>query len=284
MHDSEIIIYEPNQRLREGWLGTWVKMVKNVVNSKDLILVLFKRDLVSGYKKSWIGWIWIFISPIIGIISWVFMNSTGILNPGNVGIPYPAYVLISSTIWGLFMGFYGSASSTLSAGGEFITQIKYPHEVLLVKQLMLQLTNFLLTFIIDVVVLLIFGVAPSPLILLLPLLALPLFFLGSTIGLIICVVNIVASDVSNIFNILFGFVFYITPVIYSNSTSSNLLNTVTKLNPLTYLIGGVRDAVIYGRIEHFDLFIILSVISFILFLLSLRLFYVSEDRVVEKMI
>lgn len=284
MDNENINVYEPNQRLKEGWVGTWVKMFKNVIAARDLIIVLFKRDLVSGYKKSWIGWIWIFISPIIGIVSWVFMNSTGILNPGDVGIPYPAYVLLSSSVWGLFMGFYGSAAGTLGAGGEFINQIKYPHEVLLVKQAALHITNFFITFLINIIVLLLFGVTPSPLIFLFPFLALPLFFLGSAIGLVISVISIVASDLTNIFNILFGFVFYITPVIYSDNIESELLRTVIKLNPLTYLVGGVRDAIIYGKIDHLDYFLLFSFISFILFLLSLRLFYVAEDRVVEKMI
>lgn len=284
MGDQNISVYEPNQRLKEGWIGTWVKMFKNVIAARDLIIVLYRRDLISGYKKSWIGWIWIFISPIIGIVSWVFMNSTGILNPGDVGIPYPAYVLLSSSVWGLFMGFYGSAAGTLGAGGEFINQIKYPHEVLLVKQVALHITNFLITFLINIIVLLLFGVTPSPLILLFPFLALPLFLLGSAIGLVISVISIVASDLTNIFNILFGFVFYITPVIYSDNIESELLRTVIKFNPLTYLVGGVRDAIIYGRIDHLDYFLIFSFISLILFLLSLRLFYVAEDRVVEKMI
>lgn len=277
-------IYEPNQRLKKGWIGTWVEIFKNILKSRELIYVLYKRDLLSGYKKSFFGWIWIFIAPIIGIISWVIMNATGILNPGDVGIPYPAFVLLSSSIWGLFMGFYGSASATLGAGSEFIMQVKYPHEALLVKQTAVHVTNFLLTFLVTIIVLLVFGVVPSWGILLFPVLVLPLFFLGAAIGLGISVTSIVAPDFSGIFGILFGFVFYITPIIYSAETDSELLNTVIRLNPLTYLIGGVRDMIIYGTIEDLGAFLFYSVISFILFLLALRLFYVSEDRVVEKMI
>jgi lipopolysaccharide transport system permease protein len=113
------------------------------------------------------------------------MNATGILNPGEVGIPYPAYVLISSSIWGLFMGFYGAAAGTLGAGGGFIMQVKYPHEALLIKQVAQHLANFSITFVINIIVLLLFQVVPSWGILLFPIMIIPLFLLGGAIGLII---------------------------------------------------------------------------------------------------
>src|SRR5450759_195944 len=113
LKNSTITIYEPNQRTKMGFFTIWFLMVKNILNSRDLIFQLFKRDFFMAYKKSLLGITWIFISPIIGIVSWVFMNAAGILTPGNVGIPYPAYVLLSSSIWGLFMGFYSSAAGTL---------------------------------------------------------------------------------------------------------------------------------------------------------------------------
>lgn len=282
--ENGITIYQPNQRLRRGWLGTWVQIVKNIISSRELIVVLFRRDFFSIYRKSYLGWIWIFISPVVGIISWVLMNSTGILNPGEVGIPYPAYVLLSSSIWGLFLGFFNSASSTLGAGSEFIMQVKYPHEALLIKQTLIHLANFIITFVINVVVLIIFGIVPSWGILLFPVVILPLFFLGASLGLVISVISVVASDVSNIFNILLGFVFYITPIIYSADTRSNFLDKVIQINPLTHLIGGVRDMILYGKINEPQFFILFTIITFFMFLFSLRLFYISEDRVVEKMI
>lgn len=281
---EKVTVFEPNQRLKVGFFKTFALIAKDVVNSRELIWQLFRRDFLMGYKKSFIGIAWILIAPIFGIVSWVFMNATGILNPGNVDIPYPAYVLLSSTIWGLFMGFYGSATGTLGAGGGFITQINYPHIVLLAKQLLLQLAGFTIGFFINIAVLLVFGVVPSWYILILPILALPMFFLGSALGLIINLVSIVSTDLSSFWNVIFGFTFYITPIIYSTNTADRFLNTVIQLNPLTYLVGGVRDLIIKGAMEHPERFLFCSVVSFIAFLISVRLFYVSEQKVIERMV
>jgi lipopolysaccharide transport system permease protein len=281
---SQKVIYEPNQRIKMGWIKTWKTMFLNIVNSWDLIVQLFKRDFFTQYKKSFIGMGWIILTPIMGIISWVFMNSTGILAPGDVGIPYPAYVLLSTSIFGLFGGFYGSAAGTLTAGAGFINQVNYPHDTLLIKQAMVQLAGFVITFGINIIVLLSFGVIPNWMIILMPILILPVFFLGAAIGLLSSLIAVVAVDINKVIGSFMGLLLYLTPVIYSPKTSNLVLQEIIKWNPLTYLIGGARDAILYGKIEHFDRYLVASGISFLSFLIAWRLFYISEQKIIEKMI
>lgn len=285
MAANDTVVYTPNYRKQTGFFETWILMVKNIVRSRSLIFQLFKRDFLMGYKKSFIGLAWILISPIIGIASWVILNSAGILEPGNTAIPFPVYILLGTSIWGLFMGFYGSAAGTLSAGGGFINQVKYPHEALLIKQTAQNIANFSITFLINFVILLVFGVTPSIGILLLPILAIPLFLIGAALGLLISVISVVASDISNITGICLSFVFYVTPIVYTkDSVESPILEKLIDYNPLTYLIAGTRDFIIYGKMADPEIFVIVSVLSLVLFLISWRLFFVSEYKVIEKII
>jgi lipopolysaccharide transport system permease protein len=284
MKTQKIIIYEPNLRAKTGFFRIWIIMFKNIINSKELIFQLFKRDFIMAYKKSFLGMTWIFISPVVGIISWVFMNSTGILNPGNVGIPYPAYVLLSSSIWGLFIGFYAAGEGTLAAGSGFIMQVQFPHESLLIKQTAQFIANFILGFILNIIILLVFRVVPSWKIVFLPVLSLPLFFLGAGIGLLVSVISVVALDLSKGMSIIMNLLMYITPVIYSTRVDNAGLQNVMKYNPLTYLVGNVRDIIIYGYMNNIDKFLLSSLFSLVLFLLAWRFFYISEERAIEKMI
>lgn len=284
MNHKEITVYEPNQRLKIGFFQTWTVMFKNIVRSRELVFQLFKRDFFLPYKKSFLGIGWILLSPIIGIASWVFLNATGVLQPGDTGIPYPAYILISTSMWGLFMGFYSAAAGTLGAGTGFIMQVKYPHESLLLKQTAQHLASFLITFVLNIILLIFFGVAPTVGLLLFPLAIIPMFFLGAGLGLMISVISVVATDVTNFVNLGLSVLFYATPIIYASQDKDPLLQRINELNPLTYLVGGVRDLVIYGRMEHFERFLIIGILSFVFFLLAWRLFYVSEDKVIEKMI
>ena len=282
--EPRTIIYEPNQRLKIGWIRTWIILFRNIIQSWDLIYQLFRKDFLMSYKKSFIGAGWIFISPLLGILSWVFYNATGILQPGDVGIPYPAYVLLSTSIYGLFGGFYSAASGTLNAGQGFITQVNYHHDALLIKQALVQMANFAIVFLINIIVLLSYKVVPSFYVFLFPVFILPIFFLGSSIGLVSCIIEVVASDINKGITFLIGILLFITPVIYSSTIKDPFLQQMIKWNPLTYLIGGARDMIIYGKMEHLDRYLICAGVSLLLFLLSWRIFYITEQRVIEKMI
>ena len=279
-----ITVYRPNQRHELGFFKTWAVMANNIVNSRELIWQLFKRDFLGSYKKSFIGITWIFIAPIMGIVSWVFLNMTGMLNPGDVGIPYPAYVLVGTSMWGLFIGFFNAARETLSAGQELVMQVNYPHEALLFKQTAQHLANFLIFFLMNILILIGFKVIPGWEIIFFPLVVLPLFFLGTAIGLVTSMISIVAVDISRIINMGMGLMMYLTPVIYSDKVNNQIAQHIIKWNPLTYLVCSARDIIIHGRLYSPGLYFVCSALSFLLFMLSWRLFYVSEDKIIERMV
>jgi lipopolysaccharide transport system permease protein len=267
-----------------GLIQTWVVMARNIYGARELIWQLFKRDLLAGYKKSFIGLTWMFLAPLTGIVSWVFLQRTGLLQPGDVGIPYPAYVLIGTSMWGLFMGFYGSAASTLSAGGGLLMQVNYPHEALLFKQLANQLANYTIGFAMNIIVLLCFKVVPSWGLLLFPVVALPLFFLGAAIGLIVSMVSVVAYDLTRFVEIGMSILMYSTPIIYGTQIDSPVIQAMNRWNPLTYLVCSCRDMIIYGRLYHPSAYFISAGLALLAFLISWRLFYVSEDKIIERMV
>ena len=146
------------------------------------------------------------------------------------------------------------------------------------------LANFLLGFVLNLIILVAFGVVPSWKIVFFPVVIFPLFLLGAGIGLVVSVFSVVAVDLKKGFNVLFGLLMYITPVIYSDQVDNELLQRVMKYNPLTYLVGNVRDLIIYGRFENVDRFVYSGGFALVVFMLSWRFFYISEDKVIEKMI
>ncbi len=277
-------VYRPNMRHELGFFQTWVVMSQNVWASRELIWQLFKRDFFAAYKKSFIGVTWIFIAPLAGIVSWVFLQATGMLRPGDVGIPYPAYVLVGTSMFGLFMSVYFAAGGTLAAGKDMILQVNYPHEALLFKQVGQVLANFLITFLMNLVVLVFFKVVPSPWLVLFPLVALPMFLLAMALGLMICIIGVVAVDVSRMSNMVMGFLMYASPIIYSSTVDNGLAQAVIKWNPLTYLVCSCRDIIIYGRLYNPLGYALSSTLAVLAFLMAWRLFYVSEDRLVERMV
>ncbi len=277
-------IYEPRQREKMSWLKTWIELFRNIRNSKELIYQLWRRDFLMQYKKTFLGMGWLILTPIMGIVSWVFMNATGVLTPGEVGIPYPAYVLLSTTIFGLFSGFFQTTSQSLQVTRGFINQVNFPHDAIIVKQGLQQLSGFMITFTVSILVLLFFGVFPSWKIVFFPLMLVPVFCLAASMGMIVSVIAVVLPDIQKIVSFFIGLLLYITPVIYSPKFENPLLQKIIKYNPLTYLIGDARDLIIYGSITSLNKYFISAGIVTIVFMIAWRFFYISEQKVIERMI
>lgn len=277
-------VYRPNRRHEYGFLKTWYVMARNVAESRELIWQLFKRDFFAVYKKSFLGITWIFIAPVAGVISWIFLQSTGMLNPGELGIPYPVYVLIGTSMWQLFVGFYRAGERTLKSGQDFVMQVQYSHEALLFKETAQHVATFLIGFALNLLVLLLYGVSLKWQIVFFPLVTIPLFFLGSAIGLVSSMLSIVAVDVTKIINMMLGLMMWSVPVVYSDQVANQFVLNLIKWNPLTYLVCSARDIVVYGRLYDVTGYFVCSGLSILVFLFSWRLFYVSEDRIIERMI
>jgi len=280
-----ITVYRPDMRHELGFFATWRVMAQNVWKVRELIWQLFKRDFFAQYKKSFLGITWILLMPLVGILSWVFLNKAGVLSPGAMSIPYPVYVLVGATMWGLFVGLFKGASNTLESGKSLIMQVSYPHEALLFQQTAQQMANFSIGFVLNLIILAFYGIIPHWTTLLLPLAALPLFLLASAFGLIASMIKVVAMDVGKMIEMGLGSLMFITPIVYTMDKIENpLIHTLVRWNPLTYLVCSLRDLVLFGRLYNATGYFICAGISLLLFMVSWRLFYVSEGKIVERMV
>jgi lipopolysaccharide transport system permease protein len=282
---QHVRVFKPLQRYETGFFECLWNLVAELVRSRELVAQLFKRDFLAVYKSSFVGWFWVVASPLAGIVSWVVLQRAHILSAGDVGIPYPAYVLIGTTMWGLFMGFYRAASFTLENSRHLVRAVALPHEALFGAQMLVTVADFFVTLVVTLLVLLVFRIVPSWGVLLLPLLVVPLFLLASGLGLIVCLVSAVSYDFNRVVSWAIGFMLYLTPLIYSVDAIGNpWLRGAVLANPLTYLVCSARDMVLYGTLYSPGRYFASCGLALVLFVFAWRLFYVTENRIVERMI
>ncbi len=281
---DHIRLYRPNQRGDLGVFRSWAVMFKNLMDSRELIWELFKRNFLAAYRKSFLGIAWIIVAPFFGILSWILLQRSGILNAGELSVPYPVYVLIGSTMWGLFLNLYHAASATLTAGESLVLQINYPREVLLIQKVAEQLANFSIALALALAAMALFGVMPGWRALYFPLVALPLFLLAAGMGLVTSMIAVVAIDVTKLATVVLGLAMWATPIIYSPTHGNAFLQNLIAVNPLTYLVCSARDIVLYGRLYDSTGYFVCAGAALLFFLMSWRLFYVAEDRIIERMI
>jgi ABC-type polysaccharide/polyol phosphate export permease len=81
-----------------------------------------------------------------------------------------------------------------------------------------------------------------------------------------------------------NFMIYTAPIVYAPNIDNEMLRVINKWNPMTYPVASMRDLFLYGRVYDWEGLIISTSIGFVLFMLVWRAFYVSEDKLVERMV
>ncbi|MCB0596481.1 MAG: ABC transporter permease [Lewinellaceae bacterium] len=262
----------------------WRTILKNIRAYSFFIRQLVRINILKDFKRSYIGLLWLFILPVISVIIWILLNGAGIIEPGDTGIPYPAFVLLSTAIWGFFAEIYQSTSKIFTDRGNMMIMARFPHEVLVVERLLVHLIRFVIPFLINIVVLLLFGVRFTWLALLFPLTLLPLLILGVAIGLIVSLLRVVAVDIASLVDRGIGFLMFLTPVVYAPRIKVGWLSEAIRFNPLTYLVGFSRDVLTQGTFYEPATWGICILLTLIFFLFAARVFAAAEPKVMERLI
>lgn len=251
--------------------------------SRHVLWHLFVRDFVAGFRQKLLGYLWIVLVPLIGIASFVFMQWTGILNPGKTEFPYPIYVYIGTSIWGLFISSLTTVASGLINNADLVMRTNIPKIGLAVTGLATLCYGLLVNLVVLVLLLFVFRLTPSPWALLYPLTVLPIIMLGVGMGLILSVVGAVARDITGMFVTLINLVMYVTPVVYTAQFANPVLQEVVRWNPLTYLVDAPRSLFVMGRMPEPAGYALAIVFSVAVLWLGIHAFYLIKDKVTERL-
>lgn len=260
----------------KAWTGLW--------NYRYLAWQLVRVSVVGGYKKSFIGLAWIFILPILAVLVWIVLNGAGVVDPGDTGIPYPAYVLLSTSLWGFFLEIYKSTSNALANEGKLLIMKDFPREVLLAEKTLVHLINFSIPMVLNIGVLLLFGVRFGWAALLFPLSLLPLLLLGLGIGMIVAVLRVVAVDICTMIDEGMKLLMFLTPIVYAPKIQAGWLSGFIQWNPLAYLIGFSRELLASGSFFHPKAYLACTLGAALFFLLALAFFRATGKRVLERLV
>lgn len=276
----EFTVYEPNKHTKMG-IKVWPKMIGELYGTRELIWRLFIRDWSARYRQSALGYLWAVITPIIAIGTFLLLNRAGIFNIGLTDVPYPLFALIGLSVFQLFStGLVAGCNSIVTAGG-MVSKINFPREVLVISSVAQVLFEFLIKFVLILIFFVVFRFVPPWWgIALFPLAILPIFALTLGMGLILSLVNGVIRDTVNIVSLGTMFLMFLTPVLYPISGDKSAL---FELNPLYSLVNAPRELIMYGQIKEPMSFIVMSVLSVLLLLVSWRFFHLAETKIPERL-
>ena len=278
-----VTVYQPNET-QGGVIWSLKRAATDITLSRHVIARLFWRDFIAQFRQKLLGYFWALLSPLLGIASFLFLFFIGVLRPGEGEIPYPVYVMVGSAIWGCLPGAMGAVSGGLQAQADLIMRTRIPKVALALSSLAGLSYGILISIATMTMIFIVTGAKPTWWLLAYPLLALPMVLLGTSIGLVLSVLGSIARDLTPMVTQLLALAMYVTPVIYVHSTIQNsFVKALIDWNPMSYLVDVPRSLICLGHADNAGLFLVVAMGTVILVAIGLRIFYLLEDLVAERL-
>lgn len=256
--------------------------LKGYRNSFYLAKQLAKRDIQGQYRQSFLGVFWAVFPLLVNSLVWIILQFSGTVTVTTTNVPYPAFVLVGTTLWGIIGECINLTTQSVAANRSIVTKINFDKEALITLGLLKFFFNFFIKIGLVVLFLIYFKIVPSiDILLFIPLLALTIVFFVA-IGTLLMPISMLYTDVSRFIPIGLQFLMYATPVVYA-IPNDGLMRKIMLLNPLTYIITDLRNVLTGYKIENPLFWGIGALVTLIISVMALVIYRVSMPILTERM-
>jgi lipopolysaccharide transport system permease protein len=278
---SIVTIYTPDSPLRNpGKL--FREMFRDLFKCHELAWRLFVRDLSAQYRQTYLGYIWAFLPPLVTSLTFIYLNTQGIVRIEGVGIPYPAFALIGTLLWQIFVDAIQCPSQSIISSKAMLAKINFPREALLVGGFYMVIFNLVIRLVLLVAVMVIWKIEPGPGLFLFPLALLGLIAAGFAVGMAFSPIGALYGDVNRGLPILTQFWMLLTPVVYPPK-SDGLAGFFSTWNPLAPLVTTARESLCGQPLTQIAPFFVVALVSSILIFLGWIAFRLAMPLLIERM-
>lgn len=228
---------------RNKWLDI---NLKELFSYKDLVFLFVKRNYVTKYKQTILGPLWMIISPLLTTLMHALVFG-GIAGISTDGAPQLAFYMAGNVVWAYFAACVNQTSNTFVTNANVFGKVYFPRMVVPVSTVLTGLLDFLIQFVLFLIILLIYGISGaeiviSPWVLATPLLVLQLALLGMGVGIIVSSLTTKYRDLTILVTFGVQLWMYASPVVYSINQIPERYQFLYLLNPVSPIITIFRYA------------------------------------------
>jgi lipopolysaccharide transport system permease protein len=263
------LVIEPGRSEKNYWNDLW--------RFRELFFFMAWRDILVRYKQTAIGLAWSIIRPLLTMI--VFTVIFGrIAKLPSEGVPYPILVYAAMLPWQLFSTSFTDASNSLLTNSNMLTKIYFPRLIIPVSTVIVNLIDFLISFVILIGLMIWYHFVPSLSILFLPFFIVLSIATAVGAGLYVAALNVKYRDFKYIVPFVVQFGLYISPVGFSSNVIPQKWKLLYSLNPMVGIIDGFRWSILGGNNQIYLPGMLISIGVIVLLLI----FGIRYFRKVEK--
>lgn len=263
------LVIEAGRAERHYWRDLW--------RYRELFYFLAWRDLLVRYKQTAIGVAWALIRPVVTMVVFTVIFGKLAKLPSG-GVPYPILVFTAMLPWQFFSNSLVESNNSLVSNSNLISKVYFPRIIIPASVIIVSLTDFLISFLILIALMIWYKFIPHWQMFTLPLFTLMAFAASFGAGLWLTALNVKYRDFRYVVPFLVQFGLYVSPVGFSSSIIPDKWRLLYSLNPMAGVIDGFRWAVLGGEnVIYWPGFLLSLVLVVVLFAGGIRYF-----RKVEK--
>jgi len=264
------LVIEPGRSFRHYWRDLW--------QYRELFYFLSWRDILVRYKQTAIGVAWGILRPLLTMI--VFTVIFGYLAKlPSEGVPYPILVFAAMLPWQFFSGSLTECSNSFITNANMLTKIYFPRLIVPASAVIVNLVDFLISFVILGALMAWYRFVPSWRVLTLPVFLGMAFLASFGLGLLLATLNVKYRDFRYVVPFIVQFGLYISPVGFSSSVVPGKWRLLYSINPMVGVIDGFRWAILGGNSHiYWPGFLLSAVLTLMIFLFAVRYFRAAERK------
>lgn len=242
---------------------------------RDLFVLLVWRNIKTRYAQSVIGLGWAILQPVATMLVFSLIFGT-LIGVESDGVPYPVFSFVALVPWTYFSSALSGATGSLVGHVGMLQKIYFPRILLPMSMIGARLVDFVIALVILALIMLGYGLLPTPGIVFIPLLVVIMILTASGLGLWLTALAVQYRDVNYSVNLIVSILMYATPVIYPSSLIPDRFQIYYALNPMVGVVEGFRSVLLDSRPMPWDLIGIGAPLALVLFLTGVRYFHNRE--------
>lgn len=225
-----------------------MKTLKDLYCYREMIISLVRKGLRGRYKRSFLGFLWTFINPLLQLIIYTFVFSQ--IMKVNVDKFY-LFLFVALIPWLFFSASLTGGAIAIISEENLVKKVYFPRQILPISYVTTAFVNMLLCFIVIFAVLFFVGVGVNPYALLfLPIIMLVEYILCLGIAMLTSALTVYFRDLEHILSIVSMAWMYLTPVMYSVDMVPKDILPYFSFNPMSPIIIAYRDILYYKQIPQ----------------------------------
>lgn len=220
--------------------------VRELWDSRFLLVRLARRDLTLRYRQTALGVTWVVLQPLLaaGVLSFVFGR---VAKLSGEGVPYFALTMSGYVGWSCFSTIVSKASSSILANAGMISKVFFPRLLLPLSTVVSTLVDVAVAVGLLLGVLLVTGVGISIKILFIVPMLVGFSILAFGVGAAMSALAVPYRDINYVLPVVLQLLLYGSPIAYGLSNVPPSVRRFIDFNPLVGLLEGMRWASLPGR-------------------------------------